>query len=91
LKGRTPREIIALFPGKEAIMASFVITDTLRVDWARINWANLIQYKYRRRSSNGSLLAQEEFDRRRAAGAPAVMWRFDTNDSPPVVVDRCNV
>lgn len=35
----------------------------------------------------GAPLTQEEFDRRRVEGLPTVMWRFDDNHSPPVLVD----
>lgn len=72
-------------------MASFFITETPNVNWAAVNWDNLTQFKFRHESGEGSPLAQEEFDRRRVAGEPAVMWRFDKNDSPPVLVDRCNI
>lgn len=33
-------------------------------------------FKYRYRSRDGFPLAQEEFDRRRDANKPAVMWRW---------------
>ena len=72
-------------------MASFYITETADVNWATVNIDNLTQYKYRHESRDGHPLAQEEFDRRRDAGEPAVMWRFDDNDSPPTLVDQCNV
>ena len=72
-------------------MASFYFTDTPDVDWDTVNWANMTKYKYRHESSAGAPLAQEEFDRRRIAGLPTVMWRFDDNHSPPVLVDQCNV
>jgi hypothetical protein len=72
-------------------MATFVLTDTPHVDWATVNWDNLPQFKYRHESSAGYPLAQEEFDRRCAAGQPTVMWRFDNNESPPTLVDRCNI
>jgi hypothetical protein len=71
-------------------MATFCLTDTPDVDWATVNWDELPKFKYRHESSDGSPLAQAEFERRRDAGLPTAMWRFDTNDAPPVLVDQCN-
>jgi hypothetical protein len=72
-------------------MANYVLTDTPNIDWASVNWDNLKQYAYRNPNDAGKPSAQEEFDRRKAAGTPTVMWRFDDNESPPKEVDRCNV
>ncbi len=72
-------------------MASYYITETPDVDWTRVNWDNLTEYKYRHESTEGYPVAQEEFDRRCQANQPAVMWRFDDNQSPPTEVARCNV
>lgn len=72
-------------------MATFCLTDTPAVDWDAVNWDELPKFKYRYKSADGSLLAQYEFERRRDAGLPTVMWRFDTNNSPAVLVDQCNI
>jgi hypothetical protein len=72
-------------------MATFYITDSPDVDWNTTNWDEMTRFKYRWESSSGAPLAQHEFDRRREAGLPTVMWRFDTNDSPAVLVDQCNI
>ena len=72
-------------------MANYYITDTAEVDWSAVNWDNLMAYQYRYESSNGSLVAQDEFERRRSDGIPSVLWRFDANDTPPVLMDHCNL
>lgn len=72
-------------------MAGFYITDTRDMDWEHVNWDNLKRYKYRSMSSDGSPLAQEEFDRKRDAGEPAALWAFYTNDTPPVLLEHCNL
>lgn len=72
-------------------MATYVITDTPVIDWATVNWDNLLQFKYRNESSKGQKVAQAAFDERRAAGQPTVLWRFDDDQNPPTLVDRCNV
>jgi len=73
----------ALRPGGRAVVWD--------VDWATVNWDNVPKFSYRYESANGAPRAQEEFDRRREAGEPAVMWRFEDNHSPPVLVDQCNL
>lgn len=72
-------------------MATYYLTDAPDVDWGTVNWEELPKFKYRYESADGSPLAQDEFDRRREAGLPTVMWRFDTNDGPAVLLDQCNV
>jgi hypothetical protein len=74
-------------------MASYYITETpdRRVLKRQLGADLLTEYKYRYRSSAGLPVAQEEFERRRAAGEPTVLWRIDTMESPAVLVDRCNL
>ena len=63
-------------------MATYTITD--RVDK---NWCESCQFKYRYQASDGSPTAQSEFDRRRAAGQFAILWKWEHNQ--PKEMARC--
>ena len=70
-------------------MATYVITDSEEVDWEQFDWDSVVQYKHRHESTDGKPTAQEEFDRRREEGQPAVLWKFENNE--PKLMERCNV
>jgi hypothetical protein len=57
-------------------MAVYVVTDSPDVDWDDNH-----KYKYRHESTDGSPTAQDEVERRRAAGQPAYLWRWENNQS----------
>lgn len=65
-------------------MAVYVITDS-----PDVNWDEDFKYKYRSESQDGSPVAQDEVERRKAAGLPAVLWRWENNES--TLVERHNV
>ena len=41
------------------------------------NWDENFVYKYRRKSSSGYPVAEDEMSRRRDAGEPAVLWGWE--------------
>ncbi|MDB5309832.1 MAG: hypothetical protein JWO38_4034 [Gemmataceae bacterium] len=53
-------------------MATYVVTADTNTDWDEE-----YQYKYRFTSRNGSPVAQDEINRRREAGEPVVLWRWE--------------
>jgi len=57
-------------------MAIYVITDDASTDWSDDH-----RYKYRRTSSDGSPVAQDEIDRRVAVGEAYVLWRWENHTS----------
>ena len=66
---------------EEISMATYVITDN-----ARDGWENGLKFKYRHTSRKGHSVAQDEFDRRRAAGQKVVLWRWEHGE--PTIVER---
>jgi len=70
-------------------MATYIITETPNVDWDAFDWTTAIQYKHRYESSDDRPTAQDEFERRLAAGLPAVLWRWENNE--PTEMERCNI
>jgi len=60
-------------------MATYTITESVEE-----NWNEQYTYKYRYRSRDGHPVAQEEIDRRRASGQPAVLWRWE-NQKPMLI------
>lgn len=68
-------------------MARYAITDS-----PEKNWDDIYNYQYRYTSRKGMPVAQDEVERRLAAGLPAVLWRWDNaNDPPTTPVARHNV
>ena len=65
-------------------MATYIVSRT-----PDQNWNEEFKYKYRYSSQNGSPVAQDEVDRRRAAGEPAVLWRWEHGE--PTLMERHNV
>ena len=61
-------------------MARYVVTENPDVTWDDVH-----NYKYRTNSTDGSPVAQEEFDRRRAAGLEVYLWRWENNQ--PTLVE----
>ena len=53
-------------------MATYVVTAS-----PDVKWDDAHNYKNRRNSTDGSTCAQDEFDRRRAAGLEVYLWRWD--------------
>jgi hypothetical protein len=68
---------------EEANMATYVITED-----ANVTWDDEFKYKYRYESRDGLPTAQEEFERRRAARQPAVLWRWEHGE--PTLMERYN-
>ena len=68
----------------EAVMAKYAVTCNVNT-----KWDEEFHYNYRYRSRDKSPVAQDEFDKRRAAGQPAVLWRWD-HPNKPVLVDQHN-
>lgn len=64
-------------------MAWFVIAESADVDWH-----DEYKYKCRYKSRDGSPVAQGEIERRRAAGRPTVLWRWENNS--PTLVEQHN-
>ena len=62
-------------------MATYVVTRS-----PRISWDERFTYKYRLRSRDGHALAQDEIERRRRRGEPAVLWRWESGKS--ILVER---
>ncbi len=57
-------------------MATYVVTADANTDWDDEH-----QFKYRFTSQNGSAVAQDEVDRRRAAGKPVALWRWERGEA----------
>jgi hypothetical protein len=64
-------------------MATYVVTTSPNVDWD-----DEFKYKYRYNSRDGSPVAQDEVERRRAAGQAAVLWRWEHGE--PTLMERHN-
>ena len=62
-------------------MATYVVTES-----PEVYWDDMYNYKYRYQSSDGSPVAQDEFNRRRDAGRPAVLWRHEHGEA--VIIER---
>jgi hypothetical protein len=65
-------------------MATYAVTDS-----PERNWDDRYNYKYRYKSRDGRPVAQDEVDRRRAAGLPVVLWRWENFQATEV--ERHNV
>jgi len=64
-------------------MAVYVVTKSVDIDWDEEH-----KYKYRHTSAAGSSVAQDEVERRRVAGLPAVLWRWERGEA--TLVERHN-
>jgi hypothetical protein len=65
------------------VMAWYVVTNSPDVDWD-----DDYKYKSRHESQDGSPVAQDEVERRRVAGLPAVLWRWEHGEA--TLVERYN-
>lgn len=69
-------------------MATYVITDDLNSNTSNGQWG-ISRFKHRHKSNDGHPTAQQEFERRKRAGTPTVLWRWQNYQ--PVLVDKCNL
>ena len=65
-------------------MATYVVTDSVQVDWDDNH-----NYKYRHSSSDGKPVAQTEVNRRKAAKKPVVLWKWENHK--PKLVEKHNI
>jgi hypothetical protein len=64
-------------------MPWYVITESIEIDWDDEH-----KYTYRYKSRNGSPVAQDKIERRRAAGRSAGLCRWENN--APTLVEKHN-
>jgi hypothetical protein len=69
---------------EEVAMGLYVVTDR-----ADLTWDDDHKYKYRHESADGSAVAQDEVERRREAGQPVFLWRWENGQ--PTLVEQHNV